>query len=158
MTTPAPGWYPDPHGQPQTRWWDGSTWTAHTQPDPPAPVVMAPAPSQPMWGTPPPPVVYPVTQPARYSPGNPYNPDGDRTAGKNTAATAGLTLGIVCLFGNVLLLPGIAAIVWSSIALSRASKWAATGGLPVGRTKAAWGLALGIIGTLGSIALKGGLF
>ncbi|GAA2592607.1 DUF2510 domain-containing protein [Streptomyces axinellae] len=43
MTTP-PGWYPDP-GQtpqlpPQERWWDGTTWSAHTRPGtgiPPAP-------------------------------------------------------------------------------------------------------------------------
>ncbi|MEU6841926.1 phospholipid scramblase-related protein [Streptomyces sp. NPDC046716] len=29
-STPA-GWYPDPHGVPQTlRWWDGSQWTDHT--------------------------------------------------------------------------------------------------------------------------------
>jgi len=29
--TPA-GWYPDPHGAPQTlRYWDGSQWTEHTQ-------------------------------------------------------------------------------------------------------------------------------
>ena len=28
--TPA-GWYPDPHGAPQTlRYWDGSQWTEHT--------------------------------------------------------------------------------------------------------------------------------
>lgn len=26
---PPPGWYPDPQGQ--TRWWDGSAWTAQTQ-------------------------------------------------------------------------------------------------------------------------------
>lgn len=24
---PAPGWYPDPYGQPGQRWWDGTTWT-----------------------------------------------------------------------------------------------------------------------------------
>ncbi|MGW7529390.1 phospholipid scramblase-related protein [Streptomyces sp. NPDC054783] len=30
--TPA-GWYPDPHGAPQTlRYWDGSQWTQHTNP------------------------------------------------------------------------------------------------------------------------------
>src|SRR5690606_2834579 len=34
MTSPAPGWYPDP-GNPQLlRWWDGNTWTPHTQPNP----------------------------------------------------------------------------------------------------------------------------
>lgn len=31
--TPA-GWYPDPHGAPQTlRYWDGVQWTQHTSPD-----------------------------------------------------------------------------------------------------------------------------
>jgi uncharacterized protein YxjI len=31
--TPA-GWYPDPHGAPQTlRYWDGMQWTQHTNPD-----------------------------------------------------------------------------------------------------------------------------
>jgi len=35
--TPA-GWYPDPHGAPQTlRYWDGSQWTDHTNADQQAP-------------------------------------------------------------------------------------------------------------------------
>lgn len=35
--TPA-GWYPDPHGAPQTlRYWDGSQWTEHTNADQQAP-------------------------------------------------------------------------------------------------------------------------
>ncbi|TIH37124.1 DUF2510 domain-containing protein [Subtercola vilae] len=38
MTTPdasiAPaGWYPDPAGHPQQRWWNGSVWTEHVFPD-----------------------------------------------------------------------------------------------------------------------------
>src|SRR5690606_7406587 len=55
MTSPAPGWYQDP-GNPQVlRWWDGSTWTQHTQPNPhaqpaqqppPAPQQQAPQPRQ----------------------------------------------------------------------------------------------------------------
>ncbi|MFJ4713346.1 phospholipid scramblase-related protein [Streptomyces sp. NPDC088785] len=47
--TPA-GWYPDPHGVPQTlRWWDGSQWTDHTHAAPaeqPAPAAQVP-PQQP---------------------------------------------------------------------------------------------------------------
>jgi hypothetical protein len=27
----APGWYPDPWGQAQSRWWDGTQWTEQTQ-------------------------------------------------------------------------------------------------------------------------------
>lgn len=30
MTTPPAGWYHDPQVPGQLRWWDGSTWTAHT--------------------------------------------------------------------------------------------------------------------------------
>jgi len=38
----SPGWYPDPHGTNQLRWWDGSAWTAHVNAAP-APAVQAPA-------------------------------------------------------------------------------------------------------------------
>ena len=47
MTTPAPGWYPDPTGAFEQRWWDGSTWTesvhhAGTQSVSPLPTGAAP--------------------------------------------------------------------------------------------------------------------
>jgi hypothetical protein len=29
-TGAAPGWYPDPHGEAERRWWDGRRWTEHT--------------------------------------------------------------------------------------------------------------------------------
>ncbi|HEX7459247.1 MAG TPA: DUF2510 domain-containing protein [Acidimicrobiales bacterium] len=32
-----PGWHPDPSGQQQWRWWDGTRWTDHTWSDPPPP-------------------------------------------------------------------------------------------------------------------------
>jgi hypothetical protein len=32
MSQHAPGWYPDPQGGPQQRWWDGSKWTDATRP------------------------------------------------------------------------------------------------------------------------------
>ncbi len=31
MTNVSPGWYPDPSGAPQSRWWDGSNWGQATQ-------------------------------------------------------------------------------------------------------------------------------
>lgn len=34
-SAPPPGWYPDPSGQHSARWWDGNTWTEHTQSGPP---------------------------------------------------------------------------------------------------------------------------
>ena len=30
MTSPRPGWYPDPHVAQQMRWWDGTAWTDDT--------------------------------------------------------------------------------------------------------------------------------
>jgi hypothetical protein len=32
---PPAGWYPDPHGQAELRYWDGATWTEHTSGDAP---------------------------------------------------------------------------------------------------------------------------
>lgn len=42
MTHPA-GWYPDPSNQTQQRYWDGKSWSEHTQPAAPMPPPVAPA-------------------------------------------------------------------------------------------------------------------
>jgi hypothetical protein len=41
MTGTDQGWYPDPGGQADLRWWDGQAWTAHTRAHPSAPPVPA---------------------------------------------------------------------------------------------------------------------
>jgi len=41
-----PGWYRDPAGSEQLRWWDGTAWTAHLAEPPAAAPVVAPTPVQ----------------------------------------------------------------------------------------------------------------
>ena len=42
VTATPPGWYPDPHGGPTARWWDGIQWTGHLMPLQPAEPPKAP--------------------------------------------------------------------------------------------------------------------
>lgn len=43
MTATPPGWYPDPYGGHQLRWWDGQQWSTWTAPMP------APEPDRSPW-------------------------------------------------------------------------------------------------------------
>lgn len=47
MTSPAPGWYPDPGGAAPYRWWDGQAWTTATSHGTPPPAAQVPAPGFP---------------------------------------------------------------------------------------------------------------
>ena len=49
---PQPGWYPDPSGYSQLRWWDGTQWTSHLTTEPAYPVAPA-EPEPPVRPTPP---------------------------------------------------------------------------------------------------------
>lgn len=130
-TTTQAGWYPDPNAPALQRWWNGVTWSDATRPAyAPAPQYVVPAYGQ----------GYPVLAP------------------RNGAATAGLTLGIICMFLNSLLLVSTPAFICSIVGLNRASQLEAAGYGPVGRTAAVWGLVLSILGALGTIFLKLFLF
>jgi Domain of unknown function (DUF4333)/Protein of unknown function (DUF2510) len=45
--SPEPGWYPDPSGSPNLRWWNGVSWSDSTHPLPGASPQSAPAPAYP---------------------------------------------------------------------------------------------------------------
>ena len=51
MTNTPAGWYPDPTGGQNTRWWDGAQWTDHVS-DPHAPAVALTAPEGTVTNTP----------------------------------------------------------------------------------------------------------
>lgn len=46
MSEPAEGWYADPTGAAQLRWWDGHAWTEYVEPYEAAPPQAGAAPAQ----------------------------------------------------------------------------------------------------------------
>jgi hypothetical protein len=47
QSAPEPGWYPDPSGSANLRWWNGVSWSDSTHPLPGAPAASAPVPAYP---------------------------------------------------------------------------------------------------------------
>jgi hypothetical protein len=72
----------------------------------------------------------------------------------NSAATAGLTLGIIAMFVNTLLVMSILAFVFSIVGLTRASELGRQGFGPVGQARCVWGLVLAALGGLATVFLK----
>ena len=128
----APGWYRDPSGSPLERWWNGAAWSEATRP------------------------AYPP--PAQYVAPMPYRSGFQALAPRNGAATAGLALGIICMFINTFLLVSTPAFICSIVGLAKANQLQGAGFAPVGRALAVWGLVLSILGALGTVFLKFLLF
>ncbi|MEU7001191.1 DUF2510 domain-containing protein [Nonomuraea sp. NPDC046570] len=80
MTTQTPaGWYPDPYGSPQLRWWDGNQWTDATHPLEQPQGGPPPQTSGPQAGGPQAPGWQPQQQPQPHQQGGPP-PWGGQTA------------------------------------------------------------------------------
>lgn len=88
----APGWYPDPHGEHQFRYWDGEAWTDHVHDEV--------APASPTLAAPATPAVPAPTMPAAPampagSPPPPARPAPDLTGGTHSALAWIVALAIV---------------------------------------------------------------
>ena len=77
-----PGWHPDPWGQSESRWWDGTRWTDQTQSSPPPP---PPPGHQNPYGSP-----QPLNQAGFYQPAGAVVP---RDVNRVVAALLALLLG-----------------------------------------------------------------
>jgi hypothetical protein len=64
MNNPPPNWYPDPRGEAELRYWDGSQWTEHTHSGQAAAAPASPPPAQ----APPPQAPAPAGPPAAGTP------------------------------------------------------------------------------------------
>jgi hypothetical protein len=113
----APGWYSDPLGAHQARWWDGDEWTRHVQALP-----MGEPPEE-EW-----------VETSRLVP-----------AGKSWANRS-LGWGIVALVANALLAPTVLAFVFGVMALRRDDRLRAQGYELTGRRRAVLGIAFGAVG------------
>ncbi|MDO9395756.1 MAG: DUF2510 domain-containing protein [Herbiconiux sp.] len=146
-STPA-GWYADPAGSPQQRWWDGVQWTDHLQAPATAAPAPAPAPATPVAGYGQP--AYPAYAPA-YA-GGPAAPAAFPPVAPGTPAYGPLIWVITLLpLVSFLLLPLALADFENSIRSAVADPY----GSPYGGFSGG-GLALQALSTVLSWALYGG--
>jgi hypothetical protein len=148
-------WYPDPDGGAGERWWNGAGWSESRRGGVAAAPVVAPVPVV----VPPPataPVIYSASNPAPQSPGQYSTATSLRSVTSvntkvNPQAIYAFMTGIVAVFFNFLLVPGILAIVFAVRGLKRASQLQAEGQTNTLRTFAIIGLVMGIFGTITGI-------
>ena len=141
MSLPGPGWHQDPSDATMIRWWDGATWTEHTQASPvPAQVPTAQ-------------VVDDYVPMASYyaqaasTPVKMTRAEKDRAVRRNNGfGYAGLVLALIAFLFNPLAIPSILGIIFGAIGLARASSL--DGQTPAtGRGASLAAVILGLIGT-----------
>jgi hypothetical protein len=113
----APGWYSDPMGGRQARWWDGDEWTQHVQ------ALPIGAPPEEAW----------VEESRLVPPGSSW-------------ATRSLVWGIVAVLANALMAPTVLAIVFGVRALRRRTRLLGLGYEVDDRRRAVLGIVLGAVG------------
>jgi hypothetical protein len=109
MTTnlPPAGWFPDPKFPGQQRWWDGTGWTEHRQPDP------EPQSEARRYAAAPQQVAGPgVQQAERLAPVyNSWDPKEDAKRSKNSFATSAIILAVLAPIVSLAGSPWIGAVV-----------------------------------------------
>lgn len=116
------GWYSDPTGGHQARWWDGEEWTGHVQ------ALPLGEPPEDAW-----------VQESRLV------PSGSRWA------VLSLRWGIVALVANILMAPTVLAFVFGVMALRRHSRLESLGYELGSRRPAVLGVVFGAVGILMAI-------
>lgn len=117
--TIAPGWYSDPTGGRQARWWDGDEWTDHVQ------ALPIGAPPEEAW----------VAESRLVPPGSSW-------------ATRSLGWGIVAVLANALMAPTVMAFIFGVMALRRHSRLVSQGYEVEGRGRAILGIVFGAVGII----------
>lgn len=155
MSTPTTGqlpagWYPDPSTPGQERWWDSAAWTSDVKPFPQPPLAEPEfggqvfSPSSVTATVPPTQRTAPVSRWQGTDAGRLADAGADLASGKNTPATAGLTFGIISLFGGPI--ASILGLVFSIKGLARSKNYAPAGSDGIGHTKSIWGIVLSSVG------------
>lgn len=134
------GWYPDPDGAAGQRWWNGAGWSDSRQGETASATLPPPSAT--------PPVVYSAENPAPQLPGQAVRPRSAITvnARVNPMAFYGFVTGVISLFFNLFLVPGILAVVFSVRGLAKARQLQAAGESTTLRSLAILGLVLGLVG------------
>jgi hypothetical protein len=144
------GWYPDPAGTPQMRWWSGESWTDHLAPVAQPVEIAQTATAEPASSAPAEPYRFDSSPsaPLRYDPTTKISTNGPIS---NRPAWLSLGLGIVALGlvvahlvsgqgGFIVTLSGLTSIIWGIVAIVRKGKgigtvlWAPILGILFGAT------------------------